>query len=78
MKGKKPGNPKDKKSELPEIVEKYINPQKLEESEGRIQEQLSSLNHLKNVSLNYCTDLIKKESELVSYFYFIDYKHEVI
>lgn len=65
MKGKKGSNPKDKKSELPEINEKYVNPHKLDESEGRIQEQLSSLNVLKNVSLNYYNDLIKKETELV-------------
>jgi hypothetical protein len=64
MKGKK-GNPKDKKTDLPEINEKYINPYKLDESEGRIHEQLSSLNSLKNVSLNYYNELIKKENELV-------------
>ena len=64
MKGKK-GNAKDKKSDLPEINEKYINPFKLDETEGRIQEQLSSLNSLKNVSLNYYNELVKKENELV-------------
>ncbi len=52
-------------SDSPEINEKYINPFKVDETEGRIQEQLSSLNSLKNVSLNYYNELVKKENELV-------------
>ena len=67
MKGKKGGNAKGQKSDLPEINEKYVNPSKIDESEGRIHEQLSSLNSLKNISLNYYNDLLKKESELVKY-----------
>lgn len=64
MKGKK-GKGNEKKTDLPEINEKYINPLKLDESEGRIHEQLSSLNSLKNVSLKYYNDLLQKEKELV-------------
>ena len=67
MKGKKGANTKDRKSDLPEINEKYVNPNKIDESEGRIHEQLSSLNSLKNVSLNYYNDLLKKENELVKH-----------